>query len=400
MTPPLLKQAITHIWFFFCLPLLAVAAKQARAKPRKRGEAAATAQSLKIDSQQRFRALFDQSSVGVALESLEGEIYNVNPAFARLLGYSEDEMRRMKCAEFSHPEDEEAEMVLFKELREGQRPSYQVDKRFKHRMGRWVWARVSVSLLKTEGETPLVVGFIEDIQDRREAEEQLRQAKIELEQLAGRLLTAQEQERRRISRELHDDIGQRMSLATNDIARIEQDLRGEHKIMLARQASALRNQLSDLASSIHDLCSNLHSTKLEHLGLRAALNELCSDVKERSGLSLLVEVDDDANNLQEDVALCLYRVVQEALNNVTKHSQSPGAEIMAKREGDFIRLKVQDYGRGFDPASLQHSSGIGLASMRERLRMIHGNLVIRSGIGLGTEVIAKIRLVPRPRQSD
>ena len=397
--PSLLKFTLWHgVLFAGAAPFLAVAAKEAKANGRKRVSSPKenpTSQSLRVDSEERFRALFDQASVGVALESMQGEIFHVNPAFTRMLGYSEDQLRTMRCSDFSHPDDETIEMSLFSELREGRRASYQVDKRFRNKIGEWVWARVSVSLLKTEGEEPLVVGFVEDIRDRRQAEEQLRAANVELEQLAGRLLSAQEQERHRISRELHDDIGQRMSLVTSDIGKIEQELRSKRRTEFAERVAALKSQLSELASTIHDMCSNLHSSKLEHLGLRAALKDLGAAIFEHSGVSVRVEVDEHTDHLQEEVALCFYRVVQEALNNVSKHSKSKSVEVVAKREEGYVRLTILDHGIGFDPSKLNGAAGIGLASMRERLRAIDGSLGVKTAVGRGTEIIAKVKYAPK-----
>jgi PAS domain S-box-containing protein len=341
--------------------------------------------------EERFRALVDQASVGMALESLEGEIFHVNPAFCQMLGYTAEELQKMRCNQFSHPEDEAAEMGLFSELREGKISAYQVDKRFRGKAGEWVWARVSVSLLKTETDVPLVVGIVEDIRERRQAEEQLKTAKVELEQLAGRLLHAQEEERLRISRELHDDVGQRITLMSMEIERFQQGLRADGKTTLAGQVADLKHELEGLGSAIHDMCRNLHSSKLDHLGLRAALKELSSSIFQRSGMSVVVEVDEETNHLPTEVALCFYRVTQEALNNVSKHSKASAAEVVARRVGDVIRLTIQDSGIGFDPSVLQGAPGIGLASMRERLRAIDGTLVVRSVRGAGTEVIANVK---------
>ena len=358
-------------------------------------EKAKLVHSLEPYSEERFRALFEQASVGVALESMGGEILHANPAFARLLGYTEQELKKMRCEQFSHPDDEDVEMELFQELRGGRRSSYQVDKRFRNNRGEWVWARVSVSLLRSGGETPLVVGFVEDINEKRKAEERLREAKAELEELAGRLLVAQEQERLRISRELHDDVGQRMSLITSDITKFEQELRAVRKTKLAERAATLGEQLSELATTIHEMCSDLHSSKLDHLGLRAALKDLCHLMSEHNGMSITLRVDDFADRMHESAALCFYRVAQEALNNAAKHSETGAAEVEARREGDLLVLKIRDQGRGFDPAVARLSPGIGLASMRERLRSVNGSLAIRTEDGLGTEVIARVPYAPR-----
>ncbi len=357
--------------------------------------------SKKINGgEERFRALVDQASVGMALESMEGEILHVNPAFCRMLGYSEEELWNMRCTDFSHPKDEAAETVLFNDLREGRRPAYQIDKRFLSKSGEWVWSRVSVSLLKTKTDSPLVVGIAEDIRERRQAEEQLKTTKVELEQLAGRLLCAQEEERCRISRELHDDLGQRISLMGVEIDRLQRELRADSKTILAERVTALKEELEDVGSAIHDFCRDLHSAKLDLLGLRAALKELSLNILQRSGMSVDVEVDEEVNHLPAGVALCFYRVVQEALNNASKHGKVLAAEVAAKRVGEVIRLTIRDSGMGFDPFAARNSSGIGLASMRERMRAIDGALVVRSTPGVGTEVTAEVRYLPMDMDSE
>jgi PAS domain S-box-containing protein len=347
----------------------------------------------RLNREWNFRSLVDQASVGVALENLEGEIFYVNPAFCRMLGYEEEELRRMRCPEFTHPDDELTEMALFEELREGRRSAYQVDKRFRHKNNEWVWARVSISLLKSRDTgPPLVVGIVEDIKERRIVEEEVKRTKLELENLAGRLLHAQEEERLRISRELHDDIGQRMVLISMELERLRQKLQLDNDAALAEKAADLGVHLEELASAIHDMSRDLHSTKLDHLGLRAAMNELICKIVQHSGIVIRLEVDEDADRLPKEVARCLYRVAQEALNNASKHSEARSAQVFVQRRGVIVRLAIRDFGKGFDPSILRDSTGIGLASMRERLRSIGGTLVIDSSIGQGTEVIAELKV--------
>jgi two-component system sensor histidine kinase UhpB len=347
-----------------------------------------------LNSDWEFRALVEQAPVGVALESTEGQIYYVNPAFCRMLGYQEEELRRMRCSEFTHPDDERTEMGLFDELREGRRLAYQVDKRFLHKNSEWVWARVSISLIKAGAtDPPLVVGIVEDIRERRVAEDAVKATKAELQQLAGRLLNAQEEERLRISRELHDDIGQRMVLMGLEIERLKQQLHADNNSSLAKKAADLSLRLQDLASTIHDMCRDLHSTKLDHLGLRAALSELCGNIFQHSGTAVSLEVDDRADRLPQEVAGCLYRVAQEALNNASKHSGANSVQVLVRRARGIVCLTVRDSGKGFDSSTLRDSTGIGLASMRERVRSIGGALEIHSSVGLGTEVVAKVSCI-------
>ena len=157
----------------------------------------------------------------------------------------------------------------------------------------------------------------------------------------------------------------------------------------ADKAAALSLHLQELASTNHDMCRNLHSTKLDHLGLSAALGELCGSVFQHSGIVVRLEVDEHADRLPKEVASCLYRVAQEALNNDSKHSGASSAQVFVRREGEIVCLTIRDSGKGFDSSTLRDSPGIGLASMRERVRSIGGTLAIHSSGSRGTEVMAK-----------
>jgi len=175
-----------------------------------------------------------------------------------------------------------------------------------------------------------------------------------------------------------------------EIERLKQQLHAGNNTALADKAADLSLHLQELASTIHDMCRDLHSTKLDHLGLRAALNELCGKVFQHSGIVVSLEVGEDADRLPKEVARCLFRVAQEALNNTSKHSGAHSAQVSCRREGEIVSLSIRDFGKGFDPSVLRDSTGIGLASMRERVRSIGGTLAIHSTITQGTEVIAKV----------
>jgi signal transduction histidine kinase len=227
--------------------------------------------------------------------------------------------------------------------------------------------------------------MLEDITERREAEDRLHEAQVALHELTGRLIQAQEEERQRIARELHDDIGQRLSLLVLEIERIgrEAPVNSEPKFGVG----TVLEQMDELARDVHQLSHQLHSTKLQHIGLRSALRDLCQHVTTPHG-TIVVQQLDDAPDLPSEVQLCLYRVAQEALNNITKHSKASRAFVRFARVGGVARLEVRDTGVGFDASNA--GTGLGLASMRERLRIVGGNLMVRSKPGKGTAVVASI----------
>jgi len=148
-------------------------------------------------------------------------------------------------------------------------------------------------------------------------------------------------------------------------------------------------ELKDLATDVHNLSHRLHSSKLQHLGLPAALREVCRQMAGQHHIDIDLHTDDVSSALPEEVSLCFYRVAQEALNNAVKHSHSKRVEVHLDNGRGRVQLQIRDYGIGFDPAT--PVDGLGLATMQERLRMVGGTLSIKSIAGRGTELIAEAR---------
>ena len=170
------------------------------------------------NSAQLFRYLFEEASLGIAVEDLDGRLLLANPALCSMLGFREEELCAMSCSEFANPEDSQDDWALFEKLRAGQIDRYALDKRYMRKDGTQVWGRLNVSLLKScDGETPLVFAFVEEVTERKRAEEAL-------SQVSRRLIEAQEKERKRIGRDLHDDIGQRLALLTVELQQLRQTL--------------------------------------------------------------------------------------------------------------------------------------------------------------------------------
>jgi signal transduction histidine kinase len=203
--------------------------------------------------------------------------------------------------------------------------------------------------------------------------------------LTARLINVAEEERRHLARELHDDIGQRLSLLTVTLDILKNDLGAEESIR-EKVEHALR-ELKDLAQDIHNLSHRLHSSKLQHLGLPAALKEVCRQIGGQHRVAIDLQTSEACPTLSDDVSLCFYRVAQEALNNAVKHSRSDRVEVRLDSAQDRVRLQVKDFGIGFDPTL--RSDGLGLATMHERLGMVGGTLSIKSSIGKGTDLRAE-----------
>jgi PAS domain S-box-containing protein len=330
-----------------------------------------------------FQEVFRNASVGMALEDTSGGLLYVNEALCKMLGYAETEMLQRRCVDFSHPADLEREAVLFEQLSRGTRQSYEIEKRFLSRSGSIVWGKVNVRLLgEHAGHPSLVLGVVEDITPQKSALEKLRRSQMEVQALASRILLSQEDERRSIARELHDDIGQRLSMVTWELRLLNNDRGTPGQTRLA-SLDRVTEDLDTLVTDLHDLSHRLHSSKLQHLGVKFALNELCGRMS-HSGLHVDLTLSEALEPVPEGAAICLLRIAQEALNNVLKHSGANQAVVNLSKATDGYYLTIKDPGRGFDTEAF--STGIGLISMRERVRLSQGRLTIDSRPNEGTEI--------------
>lgn len=228
-----------------------------------------------------------------------------------------------------------------------------------------------------------------------EARKRRRSEKI-LKELSGRLIHAGEEERQRLARELHDDFAQRLALLSVGLDLLLQDSSADG-VSLHRRMQELWNDVKELASDVHNLSHRLHSSKLRLLGIKMALKEVCGQVSRQHSVDIQLEAGELPSELSDDVSLCFYRVAQEALNNAVKHSRSRRIEVKLNNSRGRVRMRIKDFGVGFDPDA--RANGIGLAAMRERLRMVGGSLHVKSSPGVGTELTAEAKIGTRANSS-
>jgi signal transduction histidine kinase len=278
---------------------------------------------------------------------------------------------------------------LFQELKDGLRLSYQIEKRYALKDGRKLWGHLNVSRLRSQtAGAPLVLAIVEDVTARRETEDKLKQAQAVLHELPSRLIQAQEQEKQRIARELHDDIGQRLSLLMVELEQVNREL-PVFPIQNYGEFAEILEGMDEVTTDVHQLSHQLHSSKLQYLGLKAALRELCQQMAAQHEITIVQRVEDVAD-LTPDVQLCLYRVAQETLNNVVRHGATKTVNVRLTESRGTVRLKITDMGVGFDVR--RTGEGLGLASMRERLRSVNGTFSVRSAPGHGTQIVAEVPL--------
>jgi signal transduction histidine kinase len=222
--------------------------------------------------------------------------------------------------------------------------------------------------------------IIEDISAQEEAQHELNKRKVEIEGLAARLIQAQEAEQNRLSRELHDDIGQRLSLVASEISLMASA--GSMNIAGGR-LETIREELDTLCSDVHCMSHDLHSYKLQHLGLKCALKDLSRRLS-KPNFSVGVHIDASDEPISKQVSLCLYRIAQEALNNAFRHSRALEVTVTVAKIQSLVYLTIKDTGVGFETKSIP--LGLGLISMTERVKLVGGQLRLNSTPGRGTEI--------------
>lgn len=212
-----------------------------------------------------------------------------------------------------------------------------------------------------------------------------KQAEEELRLLGGRLIRAQEEERSRVARELHDDLNQQLAILSIELEQLGQKI-PKRQVGLSARVRSLSAKAQQISSDVHRISYELHPSKLDHLGLAPAIKSLCEELSTRHELTINFRAEGFPAVLPRDVTLCLYRVTQESLSNMIKHSKAEQADVVLNKTSDQVRLDIADLGCGFDIESAQTKTGLGIISMRERLRLVGGEISIRSQPSLGTKI--------------
>ena len=250
--------------------------------------------------------------------------------------------------------------------------------------GAVIWVqRNSRGYFDVQGKLKRVVGMVLDVTERKRAKEALAE-------MTRRLIAAQEQERARIGRELHDDVNQRIAMLSVKLEQLQQS-----PAELQSRVQELRKELRQISDDVRAISHDLHSSKLEYLGVIAGMKSWCREVAERYKSEVTFK-SDFPSNLSLDVGLPLFRVLQEAVNNSIRHSGKKQVEVQLSERSGEIHLTVRDSGRGFDVETAMQGKGLGLISMKERVRLVNGTMTIDSKPMGGTTIRVRVPFETEP----
>lgn len=356
---------------------------------RRSMQASLASQAVLRESEERFRLVADTAPVLIWMSGTDKLCTFFNQGWLSFTGRSMEQEMGEGWVIGVHPEDVQRCLRTYSASFDA-RASFEMEYRLRRFDGEFRWiVDYGTPRFESDGTFCGYIGSAVDITERKTSEESLHT-------LSGRLIHAQEQERARIARELHDDFSQRLALLGIGLGQLWKEL-PESQVEQRIGVLEILKGTKEMSSDLHSLSHQLHSSKLELVGLVSALNGLCKEISEKYKIEIHFTKSGSLPKITKDVELCLFRVTQEALGNVVKHSQSKSAQVELGTNSMGVSLRIKDAGRGFEPDLSNPAAGIGLVGMRERLRLVGGRLSVKSVLLCGTEIIAE---VPQARASD
>jgi PAS domain S-box-containing protein len=335
------------------------------------------------ESQERFHTIADTAPVMIWTSGTNKFFTFFNKQWLDFRGRSLHQELGYGWSEGVHPDDLEQCLSTYLSSFEARR-SFTAEFRLRRADGDYGWIfNTGVPRYTPAGEFTGYIGSCMDTTDWRRAEQ------VVLD-LTGRLISAQEDERARIARELHDDFSQRLAVLSMQLEELSEN--SNSNTAAGERLHKMWQGIAELSSDIHRLSHQLHSSTLHHAGLLAAAKSLCHETGKQHRIQIDFVHQEMPEEISPEVALCLFRTLQEALNNIVKHSSASHAHVEFVGTSSRIRMRIVDAGVGFDPSSWGSQEGLGLLSMRERLRLVGGTIVLRSRPMEGTEIVAEVPL--------
>ncbi|MGC2403372.1 MAG: PAS domain-containing sensor histidine kinase [Acidobacteriaceae bacterium] len=345
-----------------------------------------------LESEKRFRLMADTTPALVWMCDEKGEVTYLNERRIHFTGRDPATGLGDVWTAFIHPEDVQG-VLKANALALNRREGFSKEYRLRRQDGVYRWMLdIAAPRIHSDGSFTGFIGSAVDISDQKLAQEAL-------QNIGGKLIEAQEEERVRIARELHDDICQRLALLSMEL---EQAVRGSNGSNSSPnpKIEEIRQHCAEIAGDVQALSHKLHSSKLEYLGVVAAIRSFCREFCQQYDAVIQFNEENVPSFLPRDISLSLFRVTQEALQNALKHSGVRQFFVNLRGTADEIQLDVSDDGTGFDVEAALQEKGLGLVSMQERVHQVHGILTIKSTEKLGTKILVRVPLGAEMKASE
>jgi PAS domain S-box-containing protein len=347
------------------------------------------------ESEELFRTSFENATVGVCLVGVDGRFFSVNPTLCEMLGYKKEELEQLSFNDITVEEDKHLGTNFVSRAINGDVVRANFEKRYVHKDGHIIWAYVSTALVPqpVKGQR-FFISYIEDITERKQAEEQLKAKSEQLRALTISVRSAREAEGIRIAREIHDELGSALTSMKWDLEEMGKVVSRTDDISLSSPLRMKLAAMSSLVDSTIDvvrrISAELRPSILDDLGLAAAVEWQTQQFQARTGIQCSYECPSGHIEMDPERSTAVFRIFQEALTNVLRHAQATRIDVSLDEDDDEVILRIQDNGRGILESERTGFQSLGLLGMRERADLIGGSLEIMGVQGVGTTVVLRV----------
>ena len=350
------------------------------------------------EAEGRYQSLFDDVPVGLFRVALDGRIVDANPALMEMLGYPDRQTLRSAKAMVFFADAEKRRELMTRLKQSGLVRHFEAE--FYRHDGKLLWAEVNARAIHNRRNPVLDVlcyeGSLEDITERKRVEKKLRDSREQLRALAAYLQSVREEERTRIAREVHDELGQTLTALKMDLAwlnkRMAEVSESDELQQFEEKLKELPGHVDAIIATVRKIATELRPQILDDLGLQAAIEWQIREFEKRTGIECQFKPGSRHLNLDPERATAVFRIFQETLTNIIRHAQATQVNIHLREEGDKLILEVQDNGRGLTGRERSGTRSLGLLGMRERATMLDGEINIIGRQGKGTTVGVRIPL--------
>ena len=343
----------------------------------------------KQESESLAHSLFEAAPQAIIIVDATGQIVMTNPETEKLFGYTPEELRG-HALEVLVPEHLRTQHIDHRGRYFGDpqdRPmGLNMNLKARKKDGTEFEAEISLGHITT-AKGSLAAAFVSDISLRRTAESLMRRQREELRQLAGKLISAQDDERRRIARNLHDDLSQSLAAIAIDVGRLASKYSSAE---ITKDLRRVQEHATEAAEHVRQISHQVHPSILDDLGLKIALEEYCSGFESRSGIVTHFTAENLPDRLPSEISDCIYHIASECLRNAAKHSRGGAVFVDVGMVGNVLHLSVRDNGVGFNLSASSANRGIGIVTMKERARLVGGRVSIRADVAEGTTVSVEV----------
>ena len=348
-----------------------------------------------LKAESKYRSIFENAVGGIYQTSPEGRCITANQAFARIMGYSSPDEMIKDLEDMGRLYVEPGRREEFARLMRKHAAVAGFESQVYRKDGSTIWISESaLSVCSAEGKLLYYEGIIEEITTRKKAEDECRTSREQLQNLSAYLQSAREKERMYIAREIHDELGQTLTALKMDVFWLHKKFSADQKIMFEK-TNSMSALIDSAIETVRRISRELRPGLLDDLGLTAAIEWQVGEFQQRTGIRCELVMEPDEIIVEQDISTAVYRIFQETLTNIARHSYATMVKIFLEMKPREILLQIKDNGRGVSQEKIESTTSFGLIGIRERVRLLQGELKISGSKSKGTLVEVTIPLAGR-----